>query len=46
MKLKPNIVPRVDVRDESGSLESLKTCILSKTFKDPHSGMDKRIVLP
>ena len=41
MKLKPNIVPHIDIRDGSGSLGSLNTCILSKTFKDPYSGMDK-----
>ena len=41
MKLKPNIVPHIDLRDGNGSLGSLKTCILSKTFKDPYSGMDK-----
>ena len=27
--------------EERGSLGSLNTCILSKTFKDPYSGMDK-----
>ena len=33
MKLKPNIVAaHIDLIDGSGSLESLKTCILSKTF--------------
>ena len=42
MKLKPNIVTDIDIRDGSGSLGSLNTtCILSKTFKDPYSGMDK-----
>ena len=46
MKLKPNIVPHIDLMDGSGSLGSLETCILSKIFKDPHSGMDKRIVFP
>ena len=35
MKLKPNIGPHVDLKDGSGSLGSQKTCILSKTFKDP-----------
>ena len=41
MKLKPNIVTDIDIRDGSRSLGSLNTCIPSKTFKDPYSGMDK-----
>ena len=41
MKLKPNTVTDIDIRDGSRSLGSLNTCILSKTFKDPYSGMDK-----
>ena len=41
MKLKPNIVTDIDIRDGTGSLGSLNTCILSKTFKDPYSSMDK-----
>ena len=36
MKLKPNIVPHIDLRDGNGSLGSLKTCILSQTFLRTH----------